>query len=112
MSRNCHKSAYHGVILDDAKVSYIYPQIIEDMGIQGGILPEDVENSLDCYPDTEAVLIVSPTYDGIVSDVEKIAKIVHAHGIPLIVDGAYGNSIFPLEMEYFQNLPFSAVQIW
>lgn len=90
MSRNCHKSAYHGVILMDAKVSYIYPQIIEDMGIQGGILPEDVEKSLDRYPDTEAVLIVSPTYDGIVSDVEKIAKIVHAHGIPLIVDEAHG----------------------
>lgn len=101
MSRNCHKSAYHGVILMDAKVSYIYPQIIEDMGIQGGILPEDVENSLDRYPDTEAVLIVSPTYDGIVSDVEKIAKIVHAHGIPLIVDEAhgahfsFGNRVFP-----------------
>lgn len=101
MSRNCHKSAYHGVILMDAKVSYIYPQIIEDMGIQGGILPEDVENSLDRYPDTEAVLIVSPTYDGIVSDVEKIAKIVHAHGIPLIVDEAhgahfsFGNGVFP-----------------
>ncbi len=90
MSRNCHKSAYHGVILMDAQVSYIYPQIIEDMGIQGGILPEDVEKSLDRYPDTEAVLIVSPTYDGIVSDVEKIAKIVHAHGIPLIVDEAHG----------------------
>lgn len=90
MSRNCHKAAYHGVILTDAQVSYIYPQIIEDMGIQGGILPEDVEKSLERYPDTEAVLIVSPTYDGIVSDVEKIAKIVHAYGIPLIVDEAHG----------------------
>lgn len=90
MSRNCHKSAYHGVILMDANVNYVYPQIIEEMGIQGGILPEDVEKSLDRYPDTEAVLIVSPTYDGIVSDVEKIAEIVHSHGIPLIVDEAHG----------------------
>ena len=106
MSRNCHKSAYHGVILMDAKVSYIYPQIIEDMGIQGGILPEDVENSLDRYPDTEAVLIVSPTYDGIVSDVEKIAKIVHAHGIPLIVDEAHG-----AHFAYGDAFPKSALEL-
>ncbi len=29
------------------------------------------------HPETEAVLVVSPTYDGIVSDIEAIAGIVH-----------------------------------
>lgn len=90
MSRNCHKSAYHGVILNQLKSSYIYPQILDGLGIQGGILPEDVERYLDEYPDTEAVLMVSPTYDGIVSDVAKIAEIVHKKRIPLIVDEAHG----------------------
>lgn len=37
-----------------------------------------------------AVVITSPTYDGVVSDVEKIAEIVHSYGIPLIVDEAHG----------------------
>lgn len=90
MSRNCHKSAYHGVILTGADVHYVYPQIINEMGIQGGIRPEDVEKKLDRYPDISAVLIVSPTYDGIVSDVGRIAEIVHKRGIPLIVDEAHG----------------------
>lgn len=90
MSRNCHKSAYHGVILNQLKVEYIYPQIISELGIQGGISPEDVEKKLKKYPDTEAVLIVSPTYDGIVSDIKGIAEIVHRRGIPLIVDEAHG----------------------
>ena len=38
----------------------------------------------------EAVLITSPTYDGVVSDVRKIAETAHKHGIPLIVDEAHG----------------------
>lgn len=90
MSRNCHKSAYHGVILNRLKTAYIYPQIISELGIQGGISPEDVEKNLQKYPDTEAVLIVSPTYDGVVSDIERIAEIVHGRKIPLIVDEAHG----------------------
>ncbi len=37
-----------------------------------------------------AVVITSPTYDGVVSDVRAIAEVVHAYGIPLIVDEAHG----------------------
>lgn len=37
-----------------------------------------------------AVVIVSPTYDGVVSDIRAIAEVVHAYGIPLIVDEAHG----------------------
>lgn len=35
-------------------------------------------------------MIVSPTYDGIVSDVAEIAKAAHEKGLPLIVDEAHG----------------------
>lgn len=90
ISRNCHKSVYHGVILGNLDVSYVYPQYISPLGIQGGILPGDVEKMLDRNPDIQAVLIVSPTYDGIVSDIRGIADIVHQYGIPLIVDEAHG----------------------
>ena len=90
VSRNCHKSVYHGVILGCLDVTYVYPQYIEPLGIQGGILPEDVDRMLARNPDTQAVLVVSPTYDGIVSDIDGIAKVVHRYGIPLIVDEAHG----------------------
>lgn len=90
MGRNCHKSVYHGVILNQLHPRYIYPQILKNMGIQGGIQAFDVENLLNEGPVPDAVLIVSPTYDGIVSDVRAIAEIVHKYGIPLIVDEAHG----------------------
>ena len=100
MSRNCHKSAYHAAYLNQLDISYVYPQRIPGLGIQGGILPEDVEKALKGQRDIQAVLIVSPTYDGVVSDVEKIAETVHRAGLPLIVDEAHGahfhfGAIFP-----------------
>ncbi len=90
VSRNCHKSVYHGLILNSLKPEYVYPQIIDRLGIQGGISPEDVEKKLQEHPEIKGVLIVSPTYDGVVSDIQSIADIVHAQGIPLIVDEAHG----------------------
>lgn len=102
VSRNCHKSVYHGLILNSLKPEYVYPQIIEELGIQGGIMPEDVEKKLKEHPEIRGVLIVSPTYDGIVSDIHGIAQVVHAHGIPLIVDEAHG-AHFPFGAGCFPN---------
>lgn len=90
MARNCHKAAYHAVFLRQLEVSYIYPQQVTGLGINCGLLPESIEEMLIKHPDTRAVFITSPTYDGIVSDVEGIAEAAHRHNVPLIVDEAHG----------------------
>lgn len=38
----------------------------------------------------QAVVITSPTYEGLVADVPRIAEIVHSHGAVLVVDSAHG----------------------
>lgn len=106
MSRNCHKAAYHGVFLNRLHVKYVYPQIMDEFGIQGGLLPEEVKNMLKTEEDIQAVLVVSPTYDGIVSDVEKIAEICHGYGVPLIVDEAHG-----AHFRYHKGFPVSALDL-
>jgi arginine/lysine/ornithine decarboxylase len=106
MSRNCHKSAYNGVYLHQLQPVYLYPQSIEKLGIQGGILPEDVEKRLEEYPDIQAVLLVSPTYDGVVSDIAAIAEIVHKAGLPLIVDEAHG-----AHFSYSEAFPVSSLKL-
>lgn len=90
MARNCHKSVYHALYLRDLCPTYIYPQLYENLGISGGISPSRVERALEENKEIEAVLITSPTYDGVVSDIKGIAEIVHRHNIPLIVDEAHG----------------------
>ena len=90
MARNCHKAVYNAVYLNNLKARYIYPRPIEDASILGGIHPKDVEDMLNENPDAEAVIITSPTYEGVVSYIQAISKVVHERGIPLIVDEAHG----------------------
>lgn len=89
VARNCHKSVYNAIFLRELEAVYVYPEITS-MGIQGQVTAEAIEKQLELHPNVEAVLVTSPTYDGILSDVKAIAEVVHAHNIPLIVDGAHG----------------------
>lgn len=90
MARNCHKAAYHAVYLRNLTASYLYPPLLEEYDILDGISSEQVSEALKQEPDIGAVLLVSPTYEGRISDVRGIAEAVHAKGIPLIVDEAHG----------------------
>ena len=87
VARNCHKAVYHAIYLRELVPTYIYPQSDNDLGINGSISVSRVERYLEENPKIEAVLITSPTYDGVVSDVRKIAETAHKHGIPLIEIG-------------------------
>ena len=89
VARNCHKAVYHAIYLRDLGATYIYPHEDPKLGINGGISPSCVEMYLAENPEIEAVLITSPTYDGIVSDVAKIAEVAHHYGVPLIVDNTF-----------------------
>lgn len=119
MARNCHKSVYHAVYMNELEPIYIYPQFYnqktsqnscltdrkkneeilygyKEYDLNGEIESKEVYNILKRNEDftgenkIRAIVIVSPTYDGVVSDVEEIAKIAHSYHIPLIVDEAHG----------------------
>ena len=92
MARNCHKSVYHAAFLQELSVDYIYPTVT-DLGIAEAISPDTISQRLSMAPSDhpcQAIVITSPTYDGIVSDISAIADLAHAHNIPLIVDEAHG----------------------
>lgn len=90
MARNCHRAAYHAAYLRKLSVTYLYPPLMEEYDIYDGITPLQVEKALEREPDIGAVLIVSPTYEGRISDIRGIVEIVHNKGIPLIIDEAHG----------------------
>lgn len=90
IARNNHKSVYNAVFLKGLTPVYIYPQFDEVNGINGGISYEEVDEILKREKGIKAVVIVSPTYDGVVSDIKKLSEVVHSFGIPLIVDEAHG----------------------
>jgi arginine/lysine/ornithine decarboxylase len=90
MARNCHKAAYHAALLNGLQVTYLYPEMDMLRRINSAIRPEEVERVLREQPEIRAVLLTSPTYDGIASDVRRIGEIVHRAGCILIVDEAHG----------------------
>lgn len=100
MARNCHKSVYNAVYINELRPVYIYPEFSEETDLNGEIHVDQIKKLLEEYEDIQAVVIVSPTYEGVVSDIEAIAEIVHEYKIPLIVDEAHGahfgfHSYFP-----------------
>ncbi len=100
VARNSHKSVFSGIVLSGADVRYVYPEVFNDTGIVGQVTVESIEKSLGENPDTKAVFITSPTYEGFTADIEKIADLVHKNNAILIVDEAHGahfnfNDYFP-----------------
>ena len=90
IARNCHKSVYHAAYLRQLKLHYIFPDVLEGYDICEAVSAEQVAQALEAYPQVAAVLIVSPTYEGRMADVQAIAEVVHEKGLPLIVDEAHG----------------------
>lgn len=90
VARNSHKSVYHAIYLNGLKPVYLYPDRINSFGINGSIALKDVEEILERERDIRLIVITSPTYEGVLSDIEGIAKAAHRYGIPLMVDEAHG----------------------
>lgn len=89
VARNCHKSVYNGLVVTCARVDWLMPETNDYFGIYGEINPEEVENNLKLNQ-YKALIITSPTYEGVNSDIESISKICRQYGVYLIVDEAHG----------------------
>jgi arginine decarboxylase len=105
MPRNAHKSAMGGLIMSGAYPVYMQPEVDEGMHMDHTVTPETVRQGLREHPDVKAVYIVSPTYYGVAADLRAIADIAHEHGVPLLVDEAWGP-----HFHFHPALPLSAMQ--
>ena len=90
VARNCHKSVYHAIFLNELEPVYLWPGFSRQFQLNTEISVSAVKAALTKHSRIKAVVIVSPTYDGVVSDIESIVEAVHERGIPLIVDEAHG----------------------
>lgn len=106
MARNSHKAAYNSVFINKLEAVYLYPDIIDEYGISGGIDTADVERLIVENRDAGAVYITSPTYEGIVSEVLEISRICHKYNMPLIVDEAHG-----AHFSMHDKFPLSALEL-
>lgn len=90
IARNCHKAVYHAIYLNELQPIYIYPDLIKKYEINGGISPEKIEELLIKHKDIKLIVLTSPTYEGIISNIKEISKMAHKYSTILMVDEAHG----------------------
>ena len=90
MARNCHRSVYHAVELVGASPVYLIPEYSDECGMEGPISAASVKQALAENEDVSLLILTSPTYDGVISDIAEISAVTHDAGIPLLVDEAHG----------------------
>ena len=105
-ARNCHKAVYHAIELGGLRPRWLMPPLVEGWGICGSISPGQVAAALADTPDAACVILTSPTYEGVISDIAAIARLCHARHIPLLVDEAHG-----AHLGLFPGWPDSAVTL-
>ena len=92
--RSAHSSFSDGVLSAGLAPSFVLPSLDAGHGVAHGVSPASLEEALTAAAGAgrpaDAVYIVSPSYFGSVADVAGLARVAHAHGAPLIVDGAWG----------------------
>lgn len=102
---NAHPSHLNAVKLANAIPVFYNLDKDEIWGIYTRTSPDLIEKYLKQEKgQIKAVIITSPTYEGIVSDIKKIKEICKKHGAYLIVDEAHG-ALYP----FCEKLPKSAI---
>ncbi|MGH9176293.1 MAG: DegT/DnrJ/EryC1/StrS family aminotransferase, partial [Vicinamibacterales bacterium] len=104
VSRMLHKSLLAGLIFSGARPVYLVPAFDDERNLPLDIEPAAVAGALDLHPRARAVVLVSPSYVGITSDLAAIAAICHERGVPLLIDEAWGP-----HFHFHPDLPPSAM---
>ena len=104
LPRNVHSSVISGLILSGAIPIFINPEYDKYLDIAYSIKPELLKAALIKHPDTKAVLIVYPTYNGVCGNIKAILHLTNQYNIPLIVDEAHG-----AHFHFHPELPTSAL---
>jgi arginine/lysine/ornithine decarboxylase len=79
-----------GLILSGARPVFVDPVYDDESALAHTVTPEALKATLRRHPDVQAMLAVSPTVAGVAADVAALADLCHAHGIPLLMDDAWG----------------------
>jgi arginine decarboxylase len=106
VQRNAHSSAIDALVLSGLRPTFAAPELDAELGIAHCLAPATLEAALEQTPDAVGAWIVSPTYFGAVADVRSLAQVAHAHGVPLIVDEAWG-----AHMAFHEQLPAHALSL-
>jgi lysine decarboxylase len=104
--RNSHASIVDGLVLSGGLPSFVAPAYDSELGMAHGVTPAALDAALAADPRARVAFLVSPTYYGMVADVQALAKVAHAREVALVVDQSWGP-----HFGFHPDLPESALKL-
>src|SRR5256714_1026877 len=104
VQRNAHSSVIDALVLAGLRPTFVAPELDAELGIAHCLSEQALERALAATPSAIGAWVISPTYFGAVADVRALAAVAHGHGVPLIVDEAWG-----AHLAFHEQLPEHAL---
>lgn len=102
--RNSHRSVMSGIILSGAIPIFLPIKFDENLKIPLNLSVETLQLAIKKFPETKALILTSPNYYGVSSDLKKISELLHEKKMLLLVDEAHG-----AHLQFSKKLPISAM---
>ncbi|MEV0124404.1 ornithine decarboxylase [Streptomyces sp. NPDC050703] len=90
VGRDAHKSVVSGLVLAGIVPIWVDPQWDAERHLAHPPSADSFRAALAEHPDARGALVTTPTPYGTCSDLAAIAEVCHGHGVPLVVDEAWG----------------------
>lgn len=104
VARNCHKAVFHAIELCGLVPVFVLPTFMEN-DLFGSVRPQKIEQKIQEFPDIKLIILTSPTYEGVLTDIASVCQIAHRREIPVFVDEAHG-----AHLGFFDYFPDGAVK--
>jgi arginine/lysine/ornithine decarboxylase len=104
VARDAHISTHTALVMTGARPVWVTPPVhsARDLGL--GVAPEALAAVLRAHPAARLVVLVSPSYTGVCSDLPALVRIAHAAGAAVLVDEAWG-----AHLPFHPHLPVDAL---
>jgi arginine decarboxylase len=106
VQRNAHSSTIDALVLSGLRPRFVAPELDPELHIAHCLTPKALDRALAETPGAVGASVVSPTYFGAVADVRGLAEVAHGHGVPLVVDEAWG-----AHLAFHPELPEDALSL-
>jgi arginine decarboxylase len=104
--RNAHSSTIDALVMSGLRPTFVAPELDPELHIAHCMTPDALDGALRETPDAVGATVVSPTYFGAVADVAGLLEVAHGHGVPLVVDEAWG-----AHLRFHEDLPADALSL-
>lgn len=101
--RNAHICILSAIILGDLVPRFAQPTFQDGWPL--GLTPLQLSEALSRYPEARTVVLVTPSYEGVVGETDKMVQLARAAGCLVVVDEAHG-----AHLPFHPELPPSAVR--